>query len=248
MMQFSDDILMAYTDGELDELTRNEVQRAITADAALAERARRQAATRERLQAAYRPVLDEPLPKRLLQAARQTSAATPAGKLVSLAEMRAAKETRRRAWSWAHWGGMAASVLLGAVIGKLIPTGGDAASFETHAGWLVARGGVDRALSTQLASAPVQDGPVAVQLSFIDKSGAYCRTFTTAAIAGLACRNGLDWTVQVLARAEAGPSTGMRQAATALPSIILNEVDQRIQGGPLDAKGEHEALSQGWRQ
>lgn len=250
MMLISDDILMAYADSELDEPGRSEVERAIAGDAALAERARLQTAMRERLKAAYRPVVDEPVPERLLQSVRQTPGAAPAGQLVSLAEIRAGKEARRAsAWaqSWARWGGMAASVLLGVVIGKLIPTVGDAPSFETRAGRLVARGAVSQALSTQLASAPVRNGVVAVQLSFIDRSGSYCRTFTTVGLAGLACRDGPDWTVQVLARVDAGPSTGMRQAATALPPAILSEVDQRIQGGALDAKGEQAAMSQGWR-
>ena len=245
MMQFSDDILMAYADGELDETTRREVQRAITADAVLAERARRQAAMRERLQAAYRPVLDEPLPERLLRTVGQTPTASSAGKLVSLSAVRSAKE-ERRAWTWAHWGGMAASVLLGVLMGKLLPAGGDDTPFETQSGHLIARGAVGKALSTQLASASTREGAVAVQLSFIDKSGNYCRTFTTTGLAGLACRDGADWTVQVLAPAEA-TSTGMRQAATALPPAILNDVDKRIQGSPLDATGEQAARSLGWK-
>ena len=142
-------------------------------------------------------------------------------------------------------GGMAASVLLGVLMGKLLPAGGDDRSFDTQSGHLIARGVVEKALSTQLASAPTRDSAVAVQLSFIDKSGTYCRTFTTAGLAGLACRNGADWTVQVLARAQA-TSTGMRQATTALPPAILNDVDQRIQGSPLDATGEKAALNLGW--
>lgn len=244
MTQISDATLMAYVDGELDAAARGEVQRAIAADAALAERVREQSALRARLQAAFAPPLDEPLPERLLQALQPAPAAPrPVTDLGSARDARGA-----RAWmrDWTAWGGIAASLLAGVLIGQQTG-GGDTVAFETQGGRLVARGAVEQALSTQLASAPDDGAAVTVQLSFIDKAGHYCRTFSTAATAGLACRDGGQWLLQQSAAVEAAPGGAMRQAASALPATILGAVDQRIDGTPLDAAAEQAALRGGWQ-
>lgn len=257
MTQISDATLMAYVDGELDAAARSEVQRAIAADAVLAERVREQTALRARLQAAFAPPLDEPLPERLLQALQSAPAPAPAAAaprpVIDLGSAREARDARRAQGArtgmqgWAAWGGIAASLLVGVMIGKLTPSGGDTVAFETQGGRLVARGAVEQALSTQLASAPAADAAVAVQLSFIDKAGYYCRTFSTTATAGLACRDGTRWLLQQAAAIDAAPGGAMRQAASALPATILDAVDQRIDGTPLDAAAEQAALRGGWQ-
>lgn len=246
-MPITDDTLMAFVDGELDQATRAQVQRAIDADATLAERVRRQTQLRRRLQGAFAPMLAEPMPERLLRAAQQAAAPVPP-KVTSLAEAREAKASRL-AWAsdWKAWGGMAASVLVGVLIGQQMSGHRAESAFAMQSGQLVAGGVVGQALSTQLASAPAAATGVQVQLSFVDKSGAYCRTFTTAGLAGLACHSGQAWAVQSLAQVEPGAGAGMRQAATALPPTILGEVDSRIQGSALDAEGERAALQRGWR-
>lgn len=252
MTQISDATLMAYVDGELDAAARGEVQRALAVDAALAERVRVQSALRERLRAAWQPVVDEPVPERLLRVL-QPPAAVPSRPVVDLGSAREARDARRargvRPWmqDWTAWGGIAASLLAGILIGGLAPSGGDTVAFETQAGRLVVRGAVERALSTQLASAPAAGAPVAVQLSFVDKAGHYCRTFSTAGTAGLACRDGAQWLLQQATAAAATPDGAMRQAASTLPAPILGAVDQRIDGTPLDAVAERAALRNGWQ-
>ncbi|MES2957416.1 MAG: zf-HC2 domain-containing protein [Pseudomonadota bacterium] len=248
MTLISDELLMAYADGELDAATRSEVERAIAADASLAERARKQAGLRQRLQAAFQPVLADPVPERLLQA---VATAPPSNKVLDMASARAAREgrvARPSAPGWAAWGGMAASVLLGVLIGKVLPDASqEATAFEIAGGQLVARGAIEQGLSTQLASAPVAGATVAVQLSFVDKAGRYCRTFSTATVAGLACRDGAHWTLQNSAPVEGAAVGAMRQAASALPAAILAAVDQRLAGAPLNAVAEEAALRAGWR-
>lgn len=241
MMPISDERLMAYADGELDAAGRAEVEHALQQDPALAGRLRAQQALRERLQAAFGPELDEPVPERL-----QRTLAAP------VVDLAARRERRRRPApdAWWRWGGLAASLLAGVLIGRLLPGGAPGSDFLERDGRLLARGAVAQALETQSAAAPAAGTEVAVQLSFVDRSGAYCRTFSTAALAGLACRNGA-WTVQVLAAAEpdetpAAPGT-LRQAASALPPAVLGAVDQRIAGRPLDAADEQAALSRGWQ-
>lgn len=243
MKPVTDEMLMAYADGELDAPARAELERAIAADAALAGRLQAQMALRARLQAAFAPELDEPVPERLRQAARPP---TP-GTVVDLAAQRAARRTAPPADAWWRWGGLAASVLLGVLIGRLWPAAGPAGEFAEQDGRLVARGAVAQALSTQRAAAPAAAAAVAVQLSFVDQAGAYCRTFSTASVAGLACRSGDDWNVQLLAEAEPASAGTLRQAASALPPAVLGAVDQRMAGRPLDAQAEQAALQRGWR-
>jgi hypothetical protein len=88
---------------------------------------------------------------------------------------------------------------------------------------------------------------VAVQLSFVDQGGSYCRTFSTAAVAGLACRQRGQWVLQNLAATEAAPAGAVRQAASELPRAVLDAVDRRIAGDALDANRERQARERGWQ-
>ncbi|MFN3843995.1 MAG: zf-HC2 domain-containing protein, partial [Rehaibacterium terrae] len=63
-MRISDERLMAYVDGELDAAQAAQVEAAIAADPALAAAVARQRRLRERLRAAFDPVLDQPVPER----------------------------------------------------------------------------------------------------------------------------------------------------------------------------------------
>ena len=69
-MNFSDETVMAYADGELDAASRAALEAAMATDPQLARRVARQRALRARLRAALDPVLDEPLPERLLASVR----------------------------------------------------------------------------------------------------------------------------------------------------------------------------------
>ena len=64
MKSFSDEILMAYADGELDEATRRAVEEAMRKDAALARRVAQHKAMRNDVFAAYAPVAEEAVPPR----------------------------------------------------------------------------------------------------------------------------------------------------------------------------------------
>jgi anti-sigma factor RsiW len=70
MQKPSDELLIAYLDGELDAESANEVAAAITRDPALAHEAQRLGETVAALRAAFDDVLHEPVPERLLAAAR----------------------------------------------------------------------------------------------------------------------------------------------------------------------------------
>lgn len=53
--------------------------------------------------------------------------------------------------------------------------------------------------------------------------------------------------MQSLAAVEAAPAGAMRQAASALPPAVLQAIDARIAGDPLDAARKRQARDRGWR-
>ena len=68
-MILTDETLIAYVDRELDAESVAAIETAAARDPQLAERIERHRALRNTVHAAYAPVLDEPMPKRLLDLA-----------------------------------------------------------------------------------------------------------------------------------------------------------------------------------
>ncbi len=244
-MSFSDDILMAYADGELDEATRREVELAMRRDPAIAEKVRRHKAARGNVYDAFSSTLDEQVPQRLHAAARS-------GKVVHLDSVRPVKvvppapPAPKPRWSWPEWGALAATLVVGVIAGSLglksINDAATLAAVEVDTGMLVAQGKLAAALNQQLASAsPGADrGAMQVGLSFVAKSGAYCRSFSMPKLAGLACRESQGWTVPILVNNEA-------MSRASLPPALLAAIDERIVGPALDANAEKLAQQRGWK-
>lgn len=244
-MRISDERLMAYVDGELDAAQAAEVEAAIAADPALAAAVARQRRLRARLRASYDPVLDEPVPERLLAAARGATASS-ATRVVDLRT--AARRDRPRRWSLPEWAALAAALVLGLVLAQWLPLHDGDLLATAPDGRLLARGELAQALDTRL-SGDAADG-VAVGLSFRASDGGYCRSFVLQRpqpLAGLACRHEEGWRVPVLSEAEPAAGSELRLASTPLPSAVLGEIDARIAGEPLDAAAERAARAAGWR-
>lgn len=245
-MKFSDEMLMAYADGELDLVARAEIEAAMAADPAIARLVERHRAMRSRVQSAYGGVLDEPVPVQL----SALIAPPVTAPVVDLAVRRAAQAATQaampaRRWQLPQWSAMAAAVTLGLFVGVFALRGPELPYAESEAG-LVARGELDWALTRQLAGS-VGTGNVRVGISFRDRSGAVCRSFRMqheAPVAGLACRTGESWQVQVLAAA--APEEGELRGAAAMPMAVLQAVDAAIDGEPLDAEAEAAARDAGW--
>ena len=244
-MTFSDETLNAYADGELDAATHAAVEAAMAGDPQLAQRIAAHRALRAQLQQAFSPVLAEPVPERLLASVRGASARQRLSNVIE-------PQRRPRArWSWPQWGAMAASLVIGALLGPLLlrsPTGNT--PVDTRGGQMLAHGMLERALSEQLASTQPAAAAVQVGVSFRARSGAYCRTFVMhdeSQLAGLACRERSAWRVETLARNDSGPTgAGLRPAGSALPPAVAGTVDQLIAGEPLDAAAEAAARARGW--
>ncbi|HEY8052580.1 MAG TPA: hypothetical protein VIE42_07220 [Steroidobacteraceae bacterium] len=245
MMTFSDETVMAYVDGELDDAARAALEVAMATDADLTERVARERRLRARLHSEFDPVLREPIPERLLAAANATSAKARTGNITWV------KRIPARDWSWPQWSAIAASLILGVLIAPLLRHGPGQGPLGIRDGKVLASGALAHALTEQLASNQVANAPVQIGVSFLTRNGDYCRTFMLrdkSAVAGLACREGGSWRLQAFAatdRAISG-SGEYQPAASSLPPAIEQSVDALIAGDPLDAKGEAAARGNGW--
>lgn len=229
-MTYSDDTLMAYADGELEAAERAAIEQAMRTDPAIAAAVERHRALRADVAAAFAGILDEPVPARL----------QPPAPVVSLAVER----DKRRRWSWPEWGALAATLVVGVLAGRMIPGGGGPA-IAGNGNQVVAQGELAAALDRQVGGKA--EGAVKVGVSFAARDGAYCRGFVMGASAGLACREGGQWKIPVLAEAEKEAAGGYRQAGSALPPAVLDAIDARIADRPLDAAGEEAARARGWQ-
>lgn len=236
-MIFSDEVLMAYARGQLDQPLRAEVERAMRADQAVAARVARYRALRAHAYQTYGAILDDPMPP---------PRAPVHGKVVQLDAVRAARQQAaqpaapsKRRWSWRQWAVLAAALAIGAFEGvfaySLMQGETGLAAVEPKGGTLVAQGALGQALSRQLSGS---EGNVLIGQSFLAKDGSYCRSFVMGGAGGLACKTGERWHIAVLA--ETTQTGGM-------PRAVIDEITLRIAGAPLDETGERAALARGWK-
>lgn len=241
-MRFSEETLMAYADGELDLAARAEIEAAMARDPEVARAVERHRLMAARVRAAYDGVLEEPVPERLAMLVSSTATAP----VVDLDARRDGRRISVGPLRMPAWVALAASAVAGLFVGMFLVRS-PAAVYEAIDGALVARGALDEALDSQLASAPGGSG-VRIGISFKDRDGDYCRTFHLqgdVSAAGLACRSDGSWRLQVLSAAPA--RVGELQPAAAMPIPVLHAVDAAIDGEPLDPAAEAAARDADWR-
>jgi hypothetical protein len=241
-MNYDDETLMAFADGELDEALRGEITAAMARDPALAARVAKHRALRAGISSAYSGVLSQPVPERLIAAAKRADARS--GKVLQFP----ARTSRPppAPWRAREWTAMAASLVLGVLVSwRFLAPGGDIAG---EAGSLVARGELARTLDSQLASTQGENAPVAIGVTFRTGDGNYCRSFVMRATstAGLACRDGGQWRIPVTTSVEL-PAGDIRQATASMPPAILSAIEARMTEDALDAAGELQARDANWK-
>ncbi|MBQ5946033.1 anti-sigma factor [Massilia sp. ST3] len=243
-MTFDDATLMAYADGELDPARRAAIEQAMRDDPALAAAVERHRALRRDVAGAFAAILDEPVPERLQPdlAARVVQLNAARVRRVQPAEQ--VRPPVRRRWSWPEWGALAATLAVGILLGQNGPGGGGQPAIGGDGGILAAHGELAQALDRQPGGA--RTGVAQVGISFAARDGSYCRGFVYGPSAGLACRQGGAWRIPVLAESPSQAEGSYRQAGSALPPAVLDAIDARIAGAPLDAAGEAAARSRGW--
>jgi anti-sigma factor RsiW len=112
MSKPSDERLIAYLDGELGEDERAEIAHLLEQDAELRERAAQFSESAALLRAAFDETLHEPVPERLLAAARGEAAAAAVVEIAAARQRRWRRVMGDRRW----WAGMAAAASLGGLL------------------------------------------------------------------------------------------------------------------------------------
>lgn len=231
MTDIDEAALIAWVDGELDEIARRRVDRAVAQDPALAERLDAHRRLRQRLGRHYEPVAQEPVPDALQVLLRSEARVVPLA--------RSAPRWR----AWAAGGAMAASLALGLGIGRIGARADGPVIIRDNA--MVARGALASALDSQLAGAQA-DASIRIGLTFRRKGGGWCRSFEGAAVAGVACHEGPgNWQVQQLLPGDRDVAY-YRQASSG-DARMMATIDALRDGDPVDAAGEARARAEGWR-
>jgi len=226
-----DEKLFAWLDGELEPDEAAEVEAAVAADDRLGALAQQHRRMQLQLSAAFDSVAELPMPDGLRKAA------APGVEIHHFPRA-------RRLWGVPQWAAMAATLAVGVMAGSLIAPR-STAPVAADSGKLYAAADLDRALDTQLASAPAGDR-IRVGLTFRDRRGAICRSFTGPGESGVACADGERWQVRGLFAPASGQQSEYRMAAGPDPNLMAL-VDSMIAGEPLDAAAERTARDRGWK-
>jgi hypothetical protein len=234
-MTVTEDMLVAYADGEIDEVGRRRVEQAMAADPALADRIAAHMELRSLISGHYAPVAEEPVPDRF------TALLSEGSKVVDIGE---ARTRRQRRWPvFINAAAIAATLVIGVVVGRGMA--GPQGPVGVSGGTLVAQGALADALDTQLAANQPGDATVRIGLTFRAADGRWCRSFEEMAVAGVACRHDGGWRLEqaVPGRAQAG---AYRQASGG-DERIAQAVGTIISGDAADAATERAARDAGWR-
>jgi hypothetical protein len=248
-MNVTDELLMAYADGELDAATRAQVEHEIANNPSLAKQVERHRELRARLQNTFDPILSESVPERL----KASLSASPEKTVIDLTQVRTKiAEKRLQPISFnrpLNWLSLAASVIVGILIGVLAFNRSD--EFALQGERLVAKGTLARSLGEALAGNSTGSA-VRIGLSYEAQSGDFCRTFVMPArnLAGLACHAQHEpadaWRIRMLVPTEGTINENYRTAASNLPPSLLDQVNREIKGEPFDADQEKQIIARKW--
>ena len=252
---------MAWVDGELPPADHAAFEARLAQEPTLAQAVARERTLRASLQSAYAPVLDEPVPAGLLDLL-----AVPEPVAVAANDVLppGANDTHRatlphaRRWAWPQLGAMAASLVLGLLMGSHLlgphsSTSGDALALNVATdGSITAQGHLRDALEQRVGGTDLDpNSNVAVGLTFRNHAQQFCRTFTLDnASSGIACKQADGWVVADLERATSAPASAVgayRTAGSAFSPTLLQAIDSMRDGDTLDAAGETAAKAKGWK-
>lgn len=242
-MNWDDETLGAFVDGETDAATTRAIEAALETDAELMARFERMTALRGTLADHFNPVLSEDLPDALIAQVRSSAPSAPPSASPAAREERGLVARLMDVFA-PNWVPVAAALLIGVSVGWFGGGSGPDAPVTLDNGQLVAGGSLARLLD---AAGPAQNAEAATQLAFLNTDGRYCRTFTLEASAGIACRAGETWQVDYSTAAGAADAGVIRTASASLPLALLDQVDAWIAGDPLDEDQEAEAAAAGWQ-
>lgn len=253
-MRFSDDLLIAYINGELAEPARAAVERAMRADPVLAARIAQHRAEQRARQENGRSRLFGVSANGHDGANHAQRHVPPCGaKVVHLNSLRPGRtppppQVAGSNWCRRHWVAIGAALVFGAAAGALgwqtMGVHAGLAILDDDDGTLVARGPLVAALDSQLASPGPSGSGVRIGVTFVARDGGYCRSFVVDTIAGLGCLNDGRWTIPVLAQGQAGAAY---VDGSMPPPAVREAIEVRIVGATLDPVAERAAQQRGWK-
>jgi anti-sigma factor RsiW len=225
-MKITEDLLIAYANGQADAATRVAIEAAMAADDAL----------RARVEVHQR---------RLSRSAKRASAssglAVKPAEIVDLAAVRARKTAPkappRPRRAWVQWSVLIACVAAGVILARGLGAMDAGPLIGDRHGLLMAQGALAQALDQQIAGSGPSGQPVKIGISFRAVDKVYCRDFQVVrgGLTGLACRGPDGWQVRLA-------------GASGLASAVNSAVTASIEGSPLDAQAEAVAKAKGWRE
>ena len=226
-----DEKFFAWLDGELGPVEAAQVEASVASDPKLARLAEQHRALGGQLRGAFDPIAAAPVPGHLQASLR------PSAKVVDFA---AAKRARTFP-SMPQWAALAATLAVGIFGGTLVPQNGPV---EVQGSKIYAVAALNKALNTELASAP--SGDVRIGVTFRDHGGEICRSFTSQASNGVACRSGGRWQLKGMFAAPEGQAGDYRMAGGMDPNLAAL-VDSSMAGAPFDAAAERAERDKDWR-
>ena len=237
MTMVADEKFFAWLDGELDAAEAAEVEAQVDADPNLQKLADDHRALAARLRTTFDPVADEPT-------SIQSFATDEIDNVSSLTRARVARAGFEPRKFWAQAAAIAVVFATGIATGQMLFSAPNS-PIAPEAGRLVASASLEQALYSELAGQPSEGGP-RIGLTYRDKGGKVCRSFTDQAASGIACLDDGDWRMEAVFQSPAGQATEYRMASGTDPRLAAI-VDDNIAGEPFDAEQERRARDTGWK-
>lgn len=241
MTTVTDEMMMAWLDGEMTPEQRDQFEANIAASPELGLKVARLSRMERMLAPAYADTLKAPIPARF-----DAILSRPRASAWSLEGLRS------------KFGGLldvrplgmaAAALVVGVVAGGLMLTSPQTPGFETNSdGSMIANNAMAISLASIQSGEATSQQAVRIKLTVVDESGQFCRQFETSGASGLACLQGDKWKVDTLSpHKAAGGADQYVMANGETDPAITAALERRGVKQVLDRTEEAAAIADGWK-
>ncbi|GEM_PF-5024187 len=256
-MNYTDEHLSAYLDGQLDEKQANALKERLETDVHLAERLAAMLEADQAVRATYQQEINRPVAPHILalleEEDKQALRSDERGNVTHLSP-------RHRRVLHPQWALPIAAVLamaFGLFLGRASVSGKleQNVLYAQMTGTITAANPLYDTLESAPSAVPVKIGgkqSILAQpiLTFKTDDGRYCREFITetgkTALRGIACRNSGVWELQYLEKSSPTRQNGYRTASGSSGSVLDDILDEMIIDAPLGKSDEVRLLGK-WR-